>query len=139
MAWPIIQIPLNKKVKQFKTPCPILVIGMLMMLAITILKQEMIIEMVSEMEMAEEDIEVAEVIVAEEIKTGKDPATGVMEDIEDLNVENEITGMNTTEEEEAGVVEAQEKEMIEEVVAKIDKALEVIEEVKTSEERKGLT
>lgn len=109
------------------------------MLAITILKQEMIIEMVSEMEMAEEDIEVAEVIVAEEIKTGKDPATGVMEDIEDLNVENEITGMNTTEEEEAGVVEAQEKEMIEEVVAKIDKALEVIEEVKTSEERKGLT
>ena len=125
--------------KQFKTPCPILVIGMLMMLAITILKQEMIIEMVSEMEMAEADIEVAEVIVAEEIKTGKDPATGVMEDIEDLNVENEITGMNTTEEEEAVVVEAQEKEMIEEVVAKIDKGLEVIEEAKTSEERKDQT
>ena len=37
------------------------------------------------------------------------------------------------------VVEAQEKEMIEEVVAKIDKALEVIEEAKTSEERKDQT
>merc|ERR1711963_702394 len=109
---------------------------MLTMLEITVLKHEMIIEMVSEMEMVEEDIEVAEVIVVEEIKMVKDRATEVMEDIEDLNVENEITGMNTTEEEEAGVVEAQEKEMIEEVVAKIDKALEVIEEVKTSEGRK---
>ena len=126
-------------VKQFKTPCPILVIGMLTMLETTILKQEMIIEMVSEMEMDEEDIEVAEVIVVEEIKTERDPATEVMEDIEDLNVENEIIGMSTMEEEEADVVEAQEKEMIEEVVAKIDKVLEVIEEVKTFEERKDQT
>ena len=126
-------------VKQSKTPCPISVIGMLTMLEITVLKHEMIIEMVSEMEMVEEDIEVAEVIVVEEIKTVKDRVTEVMEDIEDLNVENEITGMNTTEEEEAGVVEDQEKEMIEEVVAKIDKALEVIEEAKTSEERKDQT
>ena len=123
----------------FKTPCLILVIGMQMMLETTMPKQEMITEMGLEMETAEGDTEGAEVIVVVGIKMGTDPAIEVTEDIEVRNAENEIIGTNIMEEEAVDVVEAQEKEMIGEDVVKIDKDQEMIEEAKTSEERKDQT
>ena len=52
--------------KLFKTPCPLLMIGMLTMLVIRIrerLRQDPINETVSEMETGGEDIEEGEVIV----------------------------------------------------------------------------
>jgi len=110
-----------------------------MMLETTMPKQEMITEMGLEMETVEGDTEGAEVIVVVGIKMGTDPAIEVTEDIEVRNAENEIIGTNIMEEEAVDVVEAQEKEMIEEDVVKIDKDQEVIEEAKTSEERKDQT
>ena len=131
MAW----FQRSKMVSRFKTLCPLLMIGMLMMLATTIqhLRQEMITEMGSEMEMVEEDIEEAEETAAEEIKMGKDRATEEMEVTEDLNEESEIIEMNIMEE-EVDVVVALAKEMKGEAVVKIEQ--EVIEEEKTSEEKK---
>ena len=135
MAW----FQCNKMVNKFKTLCPLLMIGMLMMLATTIqhLRPEMITEMGSEMEVVEEDIEEAEETAAEEIKMGKDRATEEMEVTEDLNVEREIIEMNIMEEEVVDVVVALAKETKGEAVVKIDQ--EVTGEVKTSEEKKGQT
>ena len=133
MAW----FQRNKMVSRFKTLCPLLMIGMLMMLATTIqhLRPEMITEMGSEMEMVEEDIEVAEETVVVEIKMEKGRATEEMEVTEDLNVESEIIEMNIMEEEVVvDVVVALAKETKGEAVVKIDQ--EVIEEEKTSEEKK---
>ena len=131
MAW----FQRSKMVSRSKTLCPPLMIGMLMMLATTIqhLRPEMITEMGSEMEMVEEDIEEAEETAAEEIKMGKDRATEEMEVTEDLNEESEIIEMNIMEE-EVDVVVALAKETKGEAVVKIDQ--EVIEEEKTSEEKK---
>ena len=134
MAW----FQRNKIVNKFKTLCPLLMIGMLMMLATTIqhLTPEMITEMGSEMEMDEEDIGEAEETAAEEIKMGKDRATEEMEVTEDLNVESEIIEMNIMEEEVVvDVVVALAKETKGEAVVKIDQ--EVTGEEKTSEEKRG--
>merc|ERR1712045_1080167 len=117
---------------RFKMLCLLLMIGMLMMLATAIqhLRPEMITEMGSEMEMVEEDIEVAEETVVVEIKMEKGRATEEMEVTEDLNVESEIIEMNIMEEEVVvDVVVALAKETKEEAVVKID--LEAIGEVKT--------
>ena len=127
--------------KPFKIQCPLLMIGMLTMLVIRIrerLRQEPITETVSEMETGGEDIEEGEVIVEVEIKMVTEQDTGVMEDIEDLNGEKEVTtGTNIMVEEGVVGVEVQESEMIGEVVDKTDKAQGVIEEAKTFEEKKG--
>ena len=101
--------------------------------------QDLIIETVLEMETDGEDIEEGEEIVEVETKMETEQDTGEMEDIEDLNVEKEVTtGTNIMAVEGVVVVEALEKEMIGEDVGKTDKVRGVIEEAKTSEEKKDL-